>query len=88
MIARQTRPRAGRRRRLALCLTVVAAMALWTVWASAARFAAQSAPHDAVTPFRIAVPDAVLVDLRERLARTRFPDYLRELVVFRDLLDR
>jgi pimeloyl-ACP methyl ester carboxylesterase len=25
-------------------------------------------------PFRIAVPDAVLTDLRERLARTRFPD--------------
>jgi pimeloyl-ACP methyl ester carboxylesterase len=45
-------------------------------------------------PFRIAVPDAVLADLRERLARTRLPDeiagsgwtygtslaYLRELV--------
>src|SRR5262249_8086006 len=27
-----------------------------------------------VEPFRIAVPDAVLTDLRERLARTRFPD--------------
>jgi len=26
------------------------------------------------TPFRIAVPDSVLTDLRERLARTRFPD--------------
>ncbi len=48
------------------------------------------------TPFRIAVPDAVLTDLRERLARTRFPDeiadsgwtygtnlaYLRELVAY------
>jgi pimeloyl-ACP methyl ester carboxylesterase len=47
-----------------------------------------------VEPFRIAVPDAVLDDLRERLARTRFPDeipgsgwtygtslaYLKELV--------
>src|SRR5205809_5189603 len=47
-------------------------------------------------PFRIAVPDAVLADLRERLARTRFPDeipdsgwtygtnlaYLRELVAY------
>src|SRR5438445_11915297 len=45
-------------------------------------------------PFRIAVPDAVLADVRERRARTRFPDeipgsgwtygtnlaYLRELV--------
>src|SRR6266567_2632732 len=28
----------------------------------------------ATTPFRIAVPDSVLADLRERLARTRFPD--------------
>src|SRR5437667_385445 len=47
-------------------------------------------------PFRIAVPQAVLADLRERLARTRFPDeipgsgwtygtnlaYLRELVAY------
>src|SRR5262245_41191962 len=47
-----------------------------------------------VDPFRIAVPDAVLADLRERLSRTRFPDeiegggwqygtdlaYLRELI--------
>jgi microsomal epoxide hydrolase len=29
-----------------------------------------------VEPFRIEVPDAVLEDLRERLARTRFPDQL------------
>ena len=29
-----------------------------------------------VLPFRIEVPDAVLEDLRERLARTRFPDQL------------
>jgi pimeloyl-ACP methyl ester carboxylesterase len=28
---------------------------------------------DAVTPFRIAIPDADLADLRERLARTRWP---------------
>jgi len=31
-----------------------------------------------VEPFRIAVPDAVLADLRERLARTRFPDEIRD----------
>jgi microsomal epoxide hydrolase len=31
---------------------------------------------DAITPFRIQVPDAVLTDLRERLARTRFPDQI------------
>jgi pimeloyl-ACP methyl ester carboxylesterase len=29
---------------------------------------------DDVRPFRLAVPDEVLVDLRERLARTRWPD--------------
>ena len=55
-----------------------------------------------IEPFRIAVPDAVLADLRERLARTRFPDeipgsgwtygtnlgYLRELVAYwRDRFD-
>ncbi len=55
-----------------------------------------------ITPFRIAIPDAALSDLRERLARTRFPDempgsgweygtelgYLRELVAYwRDAYD-
>jgi microsomal epoxide hydrolase len=49
-----------------------------------------------IEPFRIAVPDPVLTDLRERLARTRFPDeipgsdwgygtalaYMRELVPY------
>ena len=55
-----------------------------------------------IEPFRIAVPDAVLADLRERLARTRFPDeipgsgwgygtalaYMRELVAYwRDRYD-
>ena len=51
---------------------------------------------DAVEPFRIRVDDSVLEDLRDRLARTRFPDqiedtgweygipidYLRELVEY------
>jgi pimeloyl-ACP methyl ester carboxylesterase len=31
-----------------------------------------------VEPFRIAVPEAVLADLRDRLARTRFPDEIRD----------
>ena len=31
---------------------------------------------DAITPFRVEVPDTVLTDLRERLARTRFPDQI------------
>jgi microsomal epoxide hydrolase len=50
----------------------------------------------AIVPFKIAVPDAVLADLKDRLARTRFPSeiegsgwdygtnlsYLRELVTY------
>src|SRR5271169_4159811 len=32
-------------------------------------------------PFTIAVPDATLADLRDRLARTRFPPRLRQLQV-------
>ena len=55
-----------------------------------------------VDPFRIAVPDATLADLRDRLARTRFPDeiadsgwtygtplaYVKELVAYwRDRYD-
>jgi microsomal epoxide hydrolase len=33
-------------------------------------------PSDDITPFRIDIPDAVLDDLRERLARTRWPDQI------------
>jgi hypothetical protein len=29
---------------------------------------------EAITPYKIAVPDQVLTDLKDRLARTRFPD--------------
>src|SRR5262245_4453795 len=53
-------------------------------------------PEDAVVPFKIHVPDSVLRDLKERLARTRFPDeiessgweygaslsYMKELVAY------
>jgi epoxide hydrolase len=55
-----------------------------------------AAQGDAITPFRINVSDATLADLKDRLARTRFPDeiadsgweygtnlgYLRELVAY------
>ena len=58
-----------------------------------------AAPHagtDAISPFRIHVPDEVLSDLKQRLARTRFPDeipgadwdygtnlgYLKELIAY------
>jgi pimeloyl-ACP methyl ester carboxylesterase len=36
------------------------------------------APSDAITPFRINVPDATLEDLRERLAKTRFPTEIEQ----------
>jgi microsomal epoxide hydrolase len=61
----------------------------------AAGLRAQSA-GETIVPFKIAVPDAVLADLKDRLARTRFPGeipgsgwdygtnlaYLRELVTY------
>jgi pimeloyl-ACP methyl ester carboxylesterase len=41
---------------------------------------AQSPRSDqAIVPFKIAVPDAVMRDLKERLARTRFPDQLQNV---------
>jgi pimeloyl-ACP methyl ester carboxylesterase len=41
---------------------------------------AQSPRSDqAIVPFKIAVPDAVLRDLKERLVRTRFPDQLQNV---------
>jgi microsomal epoxide hydrolase len=43
--------------------------------------AGQSAPAggEAIVPFKIQIPDAVLRDLHERLARTRFPDQLQNV---------
>src|SRR5690242_906038 len=43
--------------------------------ASVASMGPESA-DDAIRPFRIAIPQADLDDLRERLARTRWPDEL------------
>ena len=80
-----------------MCLAVAGVLAAWPIGSGAARSAVRPAQAAAaVTPFRIAVPEAVLTDLRERLARTRFPDeiegsgwtygtnlaYLRELVEY------
>jgi pimeloyl-ACP methyl ester carboxylesterase len=69
---------------------------------SVATLKTASASDDAIVPFKIHVPDSVLRDLKERLARTRFPDeiedsgwayganlqYMKELVAYwRDKYD-
>jgi pimeloyl-ACP methyl ester carboxylesterase len=41
---------------------------------SAEHEALRTAPADVVRPFRISVPDADLLDLKERLSKTRWPD--------------
>src|SRR5579859_7762682 len=45
----------------------------------AANIAAADGTDTAIRPFRIAIPQADLDDLRERLARTRWPDELRDV---------
>ena len=62
----------SRRARRAALLLAVLVMA--TAAGAASRAQEGSTPgRDAVVPFKIQVPDAVLADLKERLARTRFP---------------
>jgi pimeloyl-ACP methyl ester carboxylesterase len=85
-------------KRLAFVLTTVSVVSGWTVAAQRGAAPAQ----EAIVPFKIQVPDAVLSDLRQRLARTRFPGeiagsewdygtnlgYLKELVAYwRDTFD-
>ena len=67
-----------------------------TLTAAASLGRGQARSSEAIVPFRINVPNAVLVDLKERLARTRFPSeiegsgwdygtnlaYLKELVTY------
>jgi pimeloyl-ACP methyl ester carboxylesterase len=81
---------AGMHHLRALLTAVVVSACSW----GAAAFAQSSS--DAIVPFRINVPDTVLKDLAERLARTRFPSeieqsgweyganlaYLKELVAY------
>src|SRR5206468_12420933 len=50
------------------------ATTLWAAPAVVGRAPAARAGDPPIEPFRVDVPDAVLVDLRERLARTRWPD--------------
>ena len=78
-------------------LRILLTIAAITVFGTSVSLAQQTAPSsDAITPFRINVPGATLRDLKERLAKTRFPSeidqsgwdygtnlaYLRELVTY------
>ena len=67
-----------------------------TCWLAPTPNARAQSPSEAIVPFRINVADATLTDLKERLARTRFPNeiensgwdygtnlaYLKELVTY------
>ena len=80
---------------------VCLAAAILAVWNRAEPAAGQPSDPARVVPFTIRVPDAVLADLKARLARPRFPDplqadwtygtdlaYLKELVTYwRDKFD-
>jgi pimeloyl-ACP methyl ester carboxylesterase len=77
-------------------LTVAVCLAAAGLVAASTTVRAQAQGGAPVAPFKIAVPDAILADLKERLARTRFPSeiegsgwdygtnlaYLRELVTY------
>jgi microsomal epoxide hydrolase len=80
--------------RLRVLLFTIAAITFGSSGVSRAQQA--PGPSEAITPFRINVPESTLRDLRERLAKTRFPSeieqsgwdygtnlaYLRELVTY------
>ncbi len=89
----------NRRSRIIGCTAYVFAANLVAAFSAAT---AQPQPKSAIQPFTIAIPDVVLTDLRDRLARTRFPDeidksaweygvdlgYMKELVAYwRDKYD-
>ncbi|HET9362448.1 MAG TPA: epoxide hydrolase [Vicinamibacterales bacterium] len=79
-------------------LALIGFVSVVSGWTVAAQRGPAPAPagQEAIVPFRIQVPDAVLSDLRQRLARTRFPGeiagsewdygtnlgYLKELVAY------
>jgi microsomal epoxide hydrolase len=76
--------------------TLFTTAAMLAVCTPVAAIAQTTASSEAITPFRINVPEATLSDLKERLARTRFPSeieksgweygtnlaYLKELVTY------
>jgi microsomal epoxide hydrolase len=87
---------------VALSLTALSAMVCDAPVIGQPDLAAQGVPHSEIVPYTLHVPDAVLSDLKERLARARFPDevegsgwaygpnvaYLKQLVAYwRDKYD-
>jgi pimeloyl-ACP methyl ester carboxylesterase len=55
-------------------LVAAAATSASSGFPSAARAASESSGTDAIRPFRVDVPEDALVDLRRRIAMTRWPD--------------
>ena len=73
-----------RRLHVALVLAVVAGACGGSTGGSGDAAAGAAVPDTevsgaAVVPFTIDVPESVLADLHERLARTRFPDQLEDV---------
>jgi pimeloyl-ACP methyl ester carboxylesterase len=55
-------------------LVAAAAAGASTGYASAGRAASEDSSDEAIRPFRVEVPDKALIDLRRRIAMTRWPD--------------
>ena len=82
--------------RAAVLMVVVALSGAPALVSAQRAVASETSRPDAIVPFKIHVADAVLTDLKQRLARTRFPGeidgsgwdygtnlaYLRELVTY------
>ena len=62
--------------RLSRAGRVIAAALLFSggIWLSSGDAVTAQRAGEAITPYKIAVPEPVLTDLKDRLARTRFPD--------------
>ena len=90
------------RHRLVLLAVVIAGISMQPAIGVGQRLEAPRGTDEAIRPFKIRVPDSVLADLKQRLARTRFPgeipgsgwdygtdlSYLKELATYwRDRFD-
>src|SRR5262245_31701647 len=82
--------------RSSMCTALVVGGLLLATWSASGMRGAAQTSKPAIVPFTIHVPDDVLSDLKQRLARTRFTDeiensdwrygvklsYLKELVAY------